>query len=666
MRKFAWLVCGALFAQNSGDLVVRIDVQLVQVDAVVVDGKNRPVTNLTASDFEIRQDGKLQAIKNFAYIGAANRSPGARPAKDGPLAPVDLKADDVRRTFAIVVDDLGMAWENFPAVKLALRKFVEEDRQANDLMAILPTGGGMGFLQQFTTDPKLLQAAIDHLKHNLLFSRVGMESFAHVDPHAPPTPPLFSLASRRQTIRSLQAVLRGLRALPGRKVLVLISEDLPAMGDDFVRNVGDEANRASVVIYGVDPRGLPTLQVTAADNVPARQATQVPFTRSFAYTNSQTGLSYLSSQTGGLFLRDTNDLNAEMAQVSADSSGYYLIGYQPDDKTFTTAHQQSVFHKLELRVKRKGLHVRSRAGFFSFPSPLPGEARVPLRLKTRQGQIENAFSSPFSSDAIHLRLTGRFVRTPEQGSTIEGLLYIDAKDLKFSEQADGTRLAHVELVSQLAGGDADKTDYHSNIVTIQFKPEAYQAAMKNGITSVIYRQVSKPGSYDLKVVLRDADSEEIGSANQFLEVPDLSRKELALSGIVMGGGNVDTRPEQSAAAQVVQSDPGADPSVRIFPRGGSVLFGYQILNARTNEQKQPDLTLQARLFHDGKEVYAGTPAPFNSSGQKDVANLEAESRLTLGPELQAGDYVLQVVVMDNLAPKKTATASQVIDFEIRP
>ena len=671
-RRLLLLSCGALFAQSSGDLVVRIEVNLVQVDAVVLDGKNQPVTNLTAADFEIRQDGKRQSIKNFAFIDAGKNGLRAPRERDAALlGHVDLKATDVRRTFAIVVDDLGMAWESFPGVKQALRKFVTE-KQLNDLVAIVPTGGGMGVSQQFTSDPKRLIAAIDQLKHNLRYSRIGIESFASISPTTPVGNPLLQGASRVGTMRGLESVLRGLRDLPGRKVLVLFSEDMAFRDDRFVQTLGDLANRASVVIYGIDPRGLPTLSVSASDNVmgdatgraPPPSIAKISAVRATNYFQSQAGMSYLANETGGLFLHDNNDIGGEMGKVSADSSGYYLIGYQPEEGTFTPGKNGDVFHKLEVRVKRSGLHVRSRAGFFNFPNPPKDEPRTPLMLKTRQGQIESAFNSPFSLDAIHVRLTGRFVETPKEGPMIEGLLYIDAKDLKFSVEADGTKRANVEVVSRLAGGDPQKPDYHANIMAMRFGPEPFQAALKNGITSVFYRPASKPGSYELKIVLRDGDSEQIGSASQFLDVPDLARKELALSGIVMSGANARAHP-QGESAEVAESDPGAGPAVRIFPMSGTVLFGYQILNANANENGRPDLMLETRLLHDGKQVYAGPPAAFDSRGQADAARLEVESRLKLGAELVPGDYVLVVAVTDRLAPKKVAAASQSIDFEIR-
>jgi hypothetical protein len=389
--------------------------------------------------------------------------------------------------------------------------------------------------------------------------------------------------------------------------------------------------------------------------------------RSATYFFSQAGLSYLAKQTGGLFFHDDNDIDSAVAQVAADSSGYYLIGYQPDATTFSGANRLPVFHKLDVRVKRKGLHVRSRAGFYNTPDPPRDPSRIPLALKTRQGQIDRAFESPFSSNSIHLRLTGLFVEVPKQGSWIKGLLHVDAGDLHFTEDA-GVHHAEVELVSMVAGGALAKPDFRSDTVTMRFSPATYQAAMKNGIDFAIFRQAQKPGPYELKVVVRDDNSQEMGSASQFLEVPDLRRKELALSGIMMNGENEKTSgaAPQQPTPHVADYDPGTDPAVRIFTSGSHVLFAFQILNAKANQQNLPELDVQTRLFRDAKQVYAGVPSPFDPTGQRDVTRLELEHRLTLGAELQPGEYVLQVVVTDKLAPKKAATASQSTDFEIRP
>src|SRR5438128_2672258 len=111
------------FSQENPDTTIRITVNLVQVDAVVTDAKNRQVTDLKASDFEIRQDGKPQKITHFSYIStlpapAATpvtapiaRTPQPRNAPAPPPTPVRaLRPGHVRRTIAMVVDDLGLSF----------------------------------------------------------------------------------------------------------------------------------------------------------------------------------------------------------------------------------------------------------------------------------------------------------------------------------------------------------------------------------------------------------------------------------------------------------------------------------------------------------------------------------------------------------------------------
>src|SRR5580658_7863838 len=80
--------------------VIRLDVNLVQVDAVVTDSHNKHVGNLTANDFEILQDGKPQKITNFSWI-APGTAAAARGAVTPPPVAVPLpKPAEVRRTLA--------------------------------------------------------------------------------------------------------------------------------------------------------------------------------------------------------------------------------------------------------------------------------------------------------------------------------------------------------------------------------------------------------------------------------------------------------------------------------------------------------------------------------------------------------------------------------------
>lgn len=661
------LVSSVLWAQGVPDPVIHIEVNLVQVDAVVTNSKNQPVTDLAAADFEIRQDGKPQAISNFSYIdtsgraaGPAVRNPGSqRPGS--PLIPTpDLKPADVHRTIAVVVDDLGMSSETIPFVRRAVGKFVDEERQSNDLIAIVPTGGGSGALQQFTTDQRQLDAAVASLRYNSVLSRIGPTSLV---PSGTPINTLITEISRRETFKMLDSVLRSLQSLPGRKVLLLFSEDLQMLQEN--PRLADQANRASAVIYTIDPRGLPTLSLTASDNVRTsspQTLAQVVRRKSADYLRSQAGMAYLAYQTGGLFFHDDNDIDGTVRKVGDDSSGYYLIGYHPDSATFGAKTQQAVFHKLEVSLKRNGLHVRSRAGFFGRPDPERDLARVHYRPRTRQGQIDAALSSPFASDSIHLGLTTLFSATQE-GPGIDVLLHIDTRDLRFSQEPDGIRKATVEAVSMLSAAREEKPDFRSDTLTLRFDAKTYDAVLHNGLRYSIHRPIAAPGPYQFKVVLRDNSSEEIGSASQFVEVPDLHKDRLTLSGIMMNGGKVV--PAVTAAAHA-DPDTVTSPAVRAFPPASPVILHYQIFNARANAKGQPDLLLEMRLFRDGQQVYASSPAPFDATGQTHTKELMAATPFALAASLAPGNYVLQVLLTDRLAPKKEATASQYIDFEIRP
>src|SRR5689334_7862046 len=160
---------------DEADDVVRITTSLVQVDAVVTkDGK--PVPGLTANDFEIYEDGKRQTITSFAYISNVAGEAAPTPSKDKNstfIPPAPVKRDVSRRTIAIVVDDLGLSAESMTDVRRSLRKFVAEQMQPNDLIAILRTGTQVGALQQFTNDKRLLNRAVEQLRWNLC-SRVGV------------------------------------------------------------------------------------------------------------------------------------------------------------------------------------------------------------------------------------------------------------------------------------------------------------------------------------------------------------------------------------------------------------------------------------------------------------------------------------------------------------
>ena len=152
--------------KTAEDDVVRISTTLIQVDATVLDKSGKIVTGLTKDDFEIYENNKKQQITNFSFVQLAPDKPKepitVKPGKNSipiPPVPIRLRPENLHRTLALVVDDLGLSFGSIDVVKSALKKFVDEQMQPSDLVAIIRTGSGAGVLQQFTSDKRLLYAA---------------------------------------------------------------------------------------------------------------------------------------------------------------------------------------------------------------------------------------------------------------------------------------------------------------------------------------------------------------------------------------------------------------------------------------------------------------------------------------------------------------------------
>jgi hypothetical protein len=435
---------------------------------------------------------------------------------------------------------------------------------------------------------------------------------------------------------------------------------------DSIRRLGDAANRASVVIHSIDPRGLVVTGLTAADStrgMTAQQISQVPMKRSQELFDSQDGMVILAHETGGLFLQNTNDIDGALRHVVEDGNGYYLIGYHPDAGTFDAKTGRPKFHNMQVRVKRAGLHVRARSGFFGTSD----REFVPAP-RTRLAQIGRAMASPLGGGAIHLRLTTLFSQTAKSGPFLNTLLFFDPKQLTFTDEPDDWHKAVFDIVAITFGDDGQQVDGTDRTWTVRIKGDEYKDLLKNGIVYSVHVPVKKPGAYQVRVVLRDTGSELLGSASQFIEIPDIDKGRLTLSGIVLRREPTQTTPAAASdhtEGHQVEADPQGTPAVRIFKQGTAITYGYQVLNAQADANKKPDLEVQTRLFRDGEEVYTGKPAPLPIMQQEDPKRLIAGGRMQLGGKIATGDYVLQVIVTDKLAKEKYRVATQAMDFEIQ-
>lgn len=685
--------------------VVRITTNLVQVDAVVTkDGKQ--VTDLRPEDFELSEDGRPQTITNFSYVSNVLAVPShltessAPKDKTTPVLPAAARPHDVRRTIALVIDDLGTSFESIARVRQQVRKFVDEKLEPNDLVAIIRTGGEVGALQQFTTDRRVLYSAIEHLRWNPC-SRAGLYVFAPAGSITQSADaPCGGVRNIKDSLRILRFIVAGMHDLPGRKSLVLFSDHLPVetqepgttnsqvqgqnnsasvdTGDaDFgnettsylgqLQKVAELAIRGSVVIYSVDTRGLAYTGLTAADRISGNprgmtnQMNSILASRSMAMVTGREGSDLIARQTGGFLVRNSNDFGLD--RIADDQKGYYLLGYRPSDETFNRQ-----FHHIKVKVKGRGLSVRTREGFYGISE----EDSRPKEL-TATDHLRTALMSPFGANDIGLRLTALFTNFAEGGSLLRSLVHITARDLTFVDAPGGGHKATFDLGIVLFGDNGGIRDSQSRLVNLVLHGRDYEGALQNGIVYTLDTPLKVSGEFQFRIALRDQNSSRIGSAGQFIQIPNLQSGRLALSGVVLIQDTTiavqkqtDSNVPSSGPLPQIQSDEiSSSPAVRQFHAGSRLLFACSIYNAQLNPSTHlPQLTVQTRVFRDGKIVLATNELPVDTPGESDLKRIANIGRLQLGPDFSPGYYVLQIIATDRVANEKQRIASQWIDFEV--
>ncbi len=292
------------------DDVIRITTELVQTDVVVTDKNDQIVPDFKLSDFEVFENGKKQDLQFVDFISldlGRSHSSADNPTTLLPGADVaagrELTARNIRRVMAFVVDDVTIPAQDMARARRVLNEFVDHKMQEGDLVAIVRTVGGQGLLEQFTSDRQILRRAIMQLGVRSIPPYLGTDGEA--ERVTPPSP--FSDTTATETVSSnnefegpnegtnqvpramlalsvAKYIIDGLRQIPGRKNLILLSGGLPLfdlsrggalIGDvsQLFRTVADSATRSGVVINTMDVRGLTTAgMVSKFQDTPGKSA----------------------------------------------------------------------------------------------------------------------------------------------------------------------------------------------------------------------------------------------------------------------------------------------------------------------------------------------------------------------------------------------------------
>ena len=665
------------------DPVIRVTVDLVQVDAVVTDAKGRHVPDLTAGDFQIFEDGKLQKITNFSFVrssapkAAASGVEASVPDGTDPLRSADpfgrpvLRKEQVQRTIVLIADDLGLSAGDIPAVRGAMKRFVSGHLRAGDLVSIMTTSGGTGAAQRVTNDPRELLSAIDRVQY--VAGRVGPTWYDPV--HKIDAASEFEnqsnlrLKAVRQpflgsgTMYAVAYAIEGLHQMPGRKAIALFSDgSLPG-----VSNVVEMANRASVVIYTLDPRGVTSFSLTAVDfcKPPLCNPRTEEQARQAAYNESQRSMDQLARGTGGLFFHDDNDLYRLLAAGLDDLSDYYLIAYQPHREDFQVVGGRPQFHRIAVKVLQPGLTVRSRNGFFGVPEPA-SSAPAPESLTAHEA-LSSALRSPFQTAGFPVHLSafysasvGRNPKTHLHEIALRAMLAMDAHHIEFAD-APGGKALNLEVAAAVYGPNNEVVARSDRTFTDTISRELEAELLASGLVYGLDIAIPRPGPYQLRVAVWDANSHRTASASSFVEIPDFNRPSPALSSLRIVAADA-ARNTALARAGVI----GAGSSVtRVFSPGTKINYDSTLFGSKVESGTgKPRIDIELQLFRGTQQVYAGPAIPLTLARSDSPEAVHIQGEIKLPETFPPGEYAIELIAHDRLRGGRHDAAAQWTDFTL--
>jgi len=489
-------------------LAIKLSVEEVRLDVVVLDNRGNPVTDLTVQDFEVFQNGARRNVISSVYVDYQTNA-AAKPSiakknnrNSAPLPNVDLKREDTRRTIIFVADDLSMSFENGYHARMALRNFVEKQMQTGDMVAFFSTGHGSSALQMFLSDKREALARIDSM-------RIGMSLQPYIDGSH-----LYRVYENQ--LSTLSYSLRALKDMPGRKIIVMLtaepsfrtpskqnaslmqlaSETAPLQAVDFstlyesrINRLSDDALRGGVVVNFLNIGGLKAFS-TAKDESGGRiERDAIQLLEEYLRRNDSP-----SYRTTDRSIQDAVQKYKENG-ILPDEIQRTLERMYPQE--FENERNASVFNVVNPLPAKTGGVVIENQNFFlegigreteslikgyyliSYEPPsdtfrsdgkeIFNQIRVNVRRRgvqvyTRDGfynrlerelpavaaptvhPLQDAVFSPFMYTGLDVNLSAGYVRDAEAGHLVRSWIHLDPKDVKIVETEDGGARIDLEIV----------------------------------------------------------------------------------------------------------------------------------------------------------------------------------------------------------------------------
>ncbi|HEY6332097.1 MAG TPA: VWA domain-containing protein, partial [Blastocatellia bacterium] len=538
---------------------LKINSTEVLVDAVVMDHRDRLMTDLTSKDFEIYEDGVAQEISSFRLVrGETEAVPGAT-AIDQPATVAGPGSTEMPNTIVVLLDYSTTQVQYAKTIQDAAIKFVEKDMRPNDLMAVLVLGTSLRVASNFTNDKAKLVAALkgaDTISTIRLSERANPEADsggpASLDQATKQTLDSDVSSILRKLLVTMQAAvdriqglgvlaaIRGIASavspIPGRKTLLMFSQGfIPGPAVELeLQWVAAAANRSQLAIYCIESQGLET-RALSGTLVPNGQRTgrtdltgyggETGFDRAQEQGQDirEGGLRELALATGGTLFRNSNDLSTGLDRIDHEMRTYYLLSYRSKNENL-----DGKFRQIRVAVKEPSLSVRARSGYYAIP---PGyELLSPTEFQLIQ---EAAKLAPGAGKIPVFMRAGAF-QYGKNGFTIPVAIEMPYTAIQFYG-GNNKHSAELEILGIVRDSNGTMVQRFGNPMKMNLTDAEYNS-LKIGTIYVGDRvDLDSPGAYKIQVLVEDMSSKSVSSSEQTVYLARAASS-MALSTVLLAHG----------------------------------------------------------------------------------------------------------------------------------
>jgi VWFA-related protein len=641
----------------------RVRVDYVEVDVVVTDQQGNLVRDLKKEDFQVLEDGKAQTISAFTLVDIPIERADRPLYQPDPIEP-DVRSNEQPfdgRVYVMVIDDYHTNFGRTQRVRAAAKQFIERRLAANDLMAIVHTFGPTDANQEFTSNKKLLLAAVDRTMGRKLKSATANRTDEYYrtrdlrqsgDPVNDPEDAerAFNARSALDTLRQVSEWFASIRGR--RKTILFVSEGIDydinnviaptgsnhlgaSMVLDATRDAIAAATRANVSIYGIDPRGLTDLGDESIEIGSFPDDTSTGIGQGSLYNElrlSQDSLRVLSEETGGFAVVNRNDFSTAYERIVRDNSAYYVLAYYPPDS------RPGRVHKIDVRVTRPGLVVRSRKAYLT---PKKAEAVKTSAKDTRTPEVREALDSPLPISGLGMSVfAAPFKGNPPNASVLLGV-ELRGRDLRMG-QNDLLQVSYfaVDAQGKVRAGNTEA-------MTMNLKPETKSRIAENGVR-MLSRIELPPGRYQLRVAAHDGGGGSIGSVLYDLNVPDFTKTPISMSGLALTSMSSSAKPTVRPDEQLRSVLPASPVGNRTFPQNDEIALFAEIYDNSAASAHKVDIT-STITTDEGKVMFKADDVRDSSELGGKSGGYGYSAKIPL-QDVAPGAYVLTVSARSRVSP----------------